>query len=176
MCNYAQKLEEIFQYGEARRTASLLAQHWIVGSKIWMNEKTMSHILHFLATQFHMSYPGLKKLVFGNYFWKCEMTRLVLFPSIHIPLRVTCCCTNALHLTIPCDCPSSWPAEEAPTLKDCTCTHGDCSLSATFYSSLLLTSSWPQNIETDHSLGPSVLPAHPRSRSQRSLSQAQDLK
>lgn len=62
---------------EARRQQVWICSALIVGSKIWMNEKTMSHILHFLATQFHMSYPGLKKLVFGNYFWKCEMTRSV---------------------------------------------------------------------------------------------------
>lgn len=79
MCNYAQKLEEMHQYAGSEDSKSGFAQHWILGSKIWMNEQTMSHILHFLATQFHMSYPGLEKLVFGDYVLKCEMTRLVHF-------------------------------------------------------------------------------------------------
>ena len=38
MCNYAQKLEEMHQYGGSKDSKSGFVQHWILGFKIWINE------------------------------------------------------------------------------------------------------------------------------------------
>lgn len=54
-------------------------------------------------------------------------------------------------------------------------THDDCSLVPPSAGSLLLTSSWPPNIETDPPLDLLFSLTHPRSQQSRSLSQAQDL-